>query len=497
MNCSNSFNQSSLPPAMVWVTKVPPLAVDFEKIAPLQKVCVTSSSEQHLTDRTVSIITRTKDENEGEKNKDEQVQDKKRGRNGSETDVAELEFSTSYYPSLSVYPLTVSESDFFSFLREIQNSKDPFMSLTKKLTRFIENEVDGRKTPVLAGSKDLLDREGYWSCIIRLDSGVHLECQLAIAEWSSSCFAKDQTQATQEETDYASQFGFQEGDFRYIELFEHDPVTRCTENKSLVGIRMSPDYETGEWLWINRGEKTSGKDAQGWAEHISRVMKIKTCYLGDCAKVTASDGERDIAIRISLQIMYGGGYYRRFSLFQTEGLITAGLDSDEEEETHDIAGKKIKTEEHVSTEISGPADMDLEPEIAAAPIRYDQDVKKHKKELKWLQQLKVQTIFFEILKHRAKEQREFGIILERYALPADSVKLQPLFARCNWSFQELLKILYARKDEPQALADYEWVFFNLLDFVQLSDKSSQQKRFLWIVEKLFFNMLMSASFASG
>ncbi len=350
---------------------------------------------------------------------------------------------------------TISGDDFQLLLKQAYLSQDPFQTLLIHFTPKLNDPND-----------DSFKNSEYWSCLIRLDKDCVLECQLAHDKWSSTSFGKTK-----------------KGKFRYIELFDHDPATGKTENKSLITIRLSEDHQKGEWLWINRGKNIPGKKAKTMAEEISRAMKIKKCYLSDSATVTSIDG-KDIAIRIPLQVIFGKGFYANpFSLVHTKKPKLAGLNINDD-----------STNDFEDGSLTG-----LEQE-ASIPINYDQNVDVHQKELKWLQELKVKTIYNQILNKGTENQVQFAALVERYAPKINGKKGLPLslFNRCKWSFRTMMKELYERKNKcPQALADYEWVYFNLLDYTKLTDASPIQERYAWFVEKLFFNMLMIADFSKS
>lgn len=351
---------------------------------------------------------------------------------------------------------SISSDDFQLLLRETQNSQDPFRFLLSHFTRKLNDPH--------CVSSDVNNE--YWSCLIRLNNDSILECQLTFDEWSSTAFGKKK-----------------EGQFCYIELYDHDPLTGKSEDKSLIAIRMSEDHQKGEWLWINRGNHIPGKQAKIMAEEISSAMRIKKCYLADSAKVSSIDG-KDIAIRIPLQLIFGKSFYSNpFSLVNTKKPKLAGL--------------------IIYDESTSDLEEDLPPGLereSSKPIEYNQNVEEHQKDLKWLQELKVKTIYQQILNKNADGQAHFAALLDRYAPKINGKKGHPLslFNRCNWSFQKLMATLYeAKKENPQALADYEWIYFNLLDYTQLTDESPIKERYAWTVEKLFFDMLMSADFSGS
>lgn len=389
-------DQKDQPPPLYWVTKKP-------------SACQAAS-----------------DSGEEENNGTQGI--RKRDR-GSDTDVPELEKRT----ALEAPPLApgfATWDEFGNMLEQARLSDDPFWALAERMT------------------KKSFEKGEYWSCIIRLKSGCHLECQLAQDEWTSTAFGEKKA-----------------GEFNYIELFEHDPATGITDDKQLVFIRIAQNYETGEWILINRGQLISGKESGAMAEAICRAMKIKQCFLADQAVVPASGG-RKMAIKVPLQIMTGRSYYMPlFSLFETKTAdqpILCGV---------------------------GIGEEDIPSYI------YHQDVAEHAQEILWLQQLKVQTIHNAILKNRTAAKKEFAKLLERHAPRLDEIDCRPLFERCDVTFQQLMQSLYAKmKEQPQALQDYEWLYFNLLDARLLTDKTKIQKRFLSIINKLYWNMLLVASF---
>lgn len=337
---------------------------------------------------------------------------RKRGRD-SDTDIAHMgEMIFSEARSL------VTCNEFGLMLRAASQSTDPFMALVHGMT------------------KKAFEKGEYWSCLIALDDGCYLECQLAEDAWTSTAFGESE-----------------KGTFRYIELFEHDPATGVTDDHHLLFIRISLNYETGEWNLINKGNNFSGKQSKAWAEEMSRAMKIKECFLADQATVLSSKG-KEIAIKVPLQIITGQSYYSpTFSLFDTR-LVKKPL----------LCGVGIGKENK-------------------ACFVYNQDIEKHRKELLWLQKLKVQKIYDEVLKDRKTAQKDFGKLLKRYP----TVK--------GMTFQQLLQVLYkGMKENNQVLQDYEWVYFNLLNADKLSDNTRIQTRFLTIVDRLYWNMLLVARF---
>jgi len=200
------------------------------------------------------------------------------------------------------------------------------------------------------------------------------------------------------------------------------------------------------------------------AEEISRAMKIKTCYLADTAKIGGEIGKGGIAIRVPLQIISGKGYYSPpFSLVHTENPV--------------------------------PSEIVIDGTIEK--MYFDQDVKKHQKELAWLQGIKIKKIYHSILENRPEDQKSFLAIVERYYVVSEAEKVdsKKLLKKCHWTFQQFLSLLYQQQKKSQtALADYQWVYRRLFDTEHLSIGSKRQKRYFWIIERLFFNMLMSASF---
>jgi len=299
--------------------------------------------------------------------------------------------------------------------------------------------------PFLAFTNLITVKEGHWTCFIELDSGACVECQLAFDKWDTTTFGEERP-----------------GLFRFIEVFEHDRETGITEEKQLVSIRIDEGHHEGEWLWINRGKHISGRESKAIAEEISRAMGIETCYLADTAKVPASDGKRDIYISVIQQVISGRGYYSPlFSLAHTEKPILSAF----------TAGEDKK------------------------PLYYKQNVDKHQKELKWLRNLKISKIYENILKGSPQEQEELVAILERNKFaPRNAKKDAEWILKSRLSLQDMMKTLYMHKnDGPQALSDYEWAHFTLLDATHIEMKSYLHNRYIWITEKLFFNRLLSAS----
>lgn len=321
----------------------------------------------------------------------------------------------------------IQQDTFYSLLSQAAKEVDPFVALTKHFA----------------------DKEGYWTCIFQLDKGAHIECQLAWDTWSSTCFDK-----------------MKPGNFRYIDLYEHNTITATSDNKPLVSIRISEDHKEGEWLWINRSISITGRQAIHLGEKISRAMKIEKCFLADTAKVKASDGISEIAILVPQQIIQGHGYYAPlFTLFDTN-----------------------KTTIKSPITISG---FDKK-------LTFYQNPKTHQKDLTWLQALKIDALYSDILKHRKEDRQAFASLLKRTIpeLNQVKVKLSTSFLGCTWTLQKLISCLYSKRhDSPQALLDYEWIYFHLLETPLQTCNTPIQQKYAQACRRLFANMLMHASFA--
>ncbi len=319
--------------------------------------------------------------------------------------------------------------------------------LTKGCFQQMLYEAKHESDPFFALADRFTKMDGYWSQVIQLEEDAFVECQLALDAFDSTCFGKKQR-----------------GKFRFIEVFEYNPETKTASSQQLISIRMNRDHSEGEWLSINRGEKIAGRTSKAVAEEISYAMRIKTCYLGDTAQVAAATSEGKIAIRIPLQIMSGKGYYSPpFSLVQTEEPILSRFET---------------------------PDPDY-------PFYFVQDAAEHLEALKWLQDRKISQIYEEVLKGKAEDKKKLrSILLRHYPKAAKKKRRDSVLRRCQWTLREFLKVLYDRRAASyQALADYEWAHFHLLDFSKFSEGGTTEGRYSRALEKLYFNQLMSADFS--
>jgi hypothetical protein len=259
----------------------------------------------------------------------------------------------------------------------------------------------------------------------QLNSGQKFLAKLREDIWDSTAFAQRQP-----------------GKFRYIELYEYD----SNSNSTLLHMRMSQDHSEGEWLWVRRGETISGNQVKAVAERISSAMRIQQCYLADTSKVKSSEGY-DIAISVGLKVMQGYGYYGpRFTL--------------------------------VSTQMT-PSDI----MVNGRRLIYNQNPKKHQRDIKWLQNLSIQTVSSEVLADASKQKKRLMAIAKRANLAVDA------------TLQALFKTLYAKRNaSKQATIDYEWANFNLLVPTNITQNSTFQRKYAKITKDLELKMLHCASF---
>ncbi len=286
----------------------------------------------------------------------------------------------------------ITQNVFFSWLQELQKEQEPYKSLSERCASI--------KT-------------------IQLDSGASLTCKIYEKGWESTAFGEKKT-----------------GQFRYIDLFEENET-----EKPLFRLRMSQDHQRGEWLWVNKGAKTSGKQVVVVAEKISRCMRIKKCFLADAATIKAKNG-REMHIRMPLQIMRGYGLYGPlFTIANASHIVSNVLE---------FGSKKLLT--------------------------YHQNAKQHQKDVEWMQKLKVSE-----LKSIVKDEGR-GLLQEL---------AQSAHADDNTTFQAFLEALYKTKEISE---DYEKAVFLLFDFPNIGYVTKMQKKYFSVLNKLNHNMLMSASF---
>ncbi len=255
---------------------------------------------------------------------------------------------------------------------------------------------------------------------IELESGSTITCKLYEKAWESTAFGR-----------------VRKGTFCYIDLNDEE----SEQKDPLFRLRMSQDRQTGEWLWVNRGKELSGKKVMELAEKISRSMSIKKCFLADAATITTTSGKK-MHIRIPLQIMKGHGFYGPLFSIANVNQMPSNVA---------MSGSEKKIEFH-------------------------QDRSTHKKNVTWMQNLKVSEIQ-NLLTNDAKKQ--LIEILERNKIAETS------------TFQLLLETLYKSKESSP---DYENTVFLLLDFPHLVSQTTRQKKYVNILGKLNTSMLLSASF---
>jgi hypothetical protein len=346
---------------------------------------------------------------------DDEVISRKRIR--SETDLAEEET-----PS----PAFIPYSEFKTLLQRAKETDDPFLYLRD---HFAENDKS-------------------WSSIIQFSEDIYLECKITWDDWDSTCFGDKR-----------------EGKFKYIECFEHDFNTHHTDsNNQLLLIRITEDHQEGEWVSIHKSPKISGSQSKGIAEDISRAMKIKTCYLADCAETISKISKMKFRISIPLQIMNGTGYYCPSFM---------------------LCNKKIKSAIVIDEMKDSPDNF----------IMFNQNVKTHQSELAWARTLPVKVLHDEIL--NKKYQQLFRDLLKKHhpTLSRTKEKNDVFLQKCPWLFKDLVTELYTKsKNTKRALADYEWVYDRFLVHDNLDEETDIQNRFKNIIEKLFFDMLHSANF---
>lgn len=230
----------------------------------------------------------------------------------------------------------IDESQFINWLQSAERCPDPFAFLANRM-----NKTEAQN----------------WNVYFSLTAQTAVECRLAVDVWDSTAFGQ-----------------VQPGEFKYIELFEHNKETGKSGEKALFTLRFSGDAKEGEWLWINRGDFVSGSWVKELAEKISRSMKIATCYLADSSKV------RDIAIRIPLQIMRGYGYYGP--------LFTIA-------EQYDSLS---------NVTITGSDEL----------LKYNQNPQQHQTDLVWLQAVKVSQIFTTVFKGCGPIQSKISSLAKKY-----------------------------------------------------------------------------------
>lgn len=300
-----------------------------------------------------------------------------------------------------------SEGQLITWLNDAERCSDPFSLLTSRLQQVADKN---------------------WNGYFTLTPQTAVECRLAFDVWDSTAFGQEQP-----------------GEFKYIELFEHNRETTKTAGKALFILRFSSDSTEGEWLWINRGDTLPGSRVKELAEKISRSMKIVTCYLADSAKVD------DIAIRIPLQIMRGYGYYGPlFSL-----------------------AEKYNCKSNVA--IFGSDEQ----------LQYNQNPQQHQFDLAWLQAVKVNQLFTFVFKGCPAVQSKLSSVAKKHLTGLRYMK------DCDATLQDFMRMLYA---DTRRSCDYKWACHTLLNQYLIPEETDLQKQYKRTLIALDHNMLHVAHF---